>query len=500
MPSDATSLPTNNDATYADDASDPTVKIHQQLHDAHAAFSNTHPTDIDPHGDQLFATNLDTANRAWTATQISNAVIAAGTSLQVGSDGSLYIDIASAGSAPSPVGTITVGTITGTRVNLSWAAASGATSYTVEAKTSSGTTWSPFGTVTGTTVTVTGLTRETAYNFRVTAFNTTGAAAPSTPANATTIYRPLLGWSANDIPGMTNEIVGTWMARDTYQRLARGEWLPYDTDYNRYMANKVGGGAADIGVPLVPWDLVGKSSAEMGGTSVTSLDQLYDYVTANGALTGVSDNSGVAVTTTDAMFTAMGKRLAVLGPAKCYLRVQWEYNLQTFTGSKFIAAWQRAIPLIRSGFAAAAATGQTMQVVFCPSLAGAGTNWASFYPGDAYVDIIGVDAYGQVWGTTTPSQSTLLASVNGSLNEISTFAAAHSKGVSMGEWGNMAIKTQGVTDSQGRGDEPAYIDAVLTWARTNRAVYLCYYNTAAIGVGQTLANTPNSLTHLLAAV
>lgn len=49
----ATNLPTDIDATYPD--RDPGDKYHQQVHDAIHAYTNSHDTAPDPHGDRAYA-------------------------------------------------------------------------------------------------------------------------------------------------------------------------------------------------------------------------------------------------------------------------------------------------------------------------------------------------------------------------------------------------------------------------------------------------------------
>jgi hypothetical protein len=70
--SDSTSLATNNDTLFPDDPSDPSRKLHQQIHDALATYTNNHSTNTDPHGD-----------RAYTDAQIAAAALSGLTTTQV---------------------------------------------------------------------------------------------------------------------------------------------------------------------------------------------------------------------------------------------------------------------------------------------------------------------------------------------------------------------------------------------------------------------------------
>jgi len=161
---------------------------------------------------------------------------------------------------------------------------------------------------------------------------------------------------------------------------------------------------------------------------------------------------------------------------------------------KFIAAWNRAIPLIRAGFAAratAASRAQSMYIVFCPISDGA--DYTAFYPDNANVDVIGLDVYGAKWGTVIPTSSELLAHVQAYLDTLTTFATSKNKPMALGEWANWQTATVGNTTSHGRGDFPEYINQIFDWATAHNVAYLCYFNLSDGGVGQTMANTPLSL-------
>jgi Glycosyl hydrolase family 26 len=289
---------------------------------------------------------------------------------------------------------------------------------------------------------------------------------PSVPAST------LVGWSGNAIPGLQQQIIGTWMARSTWTNLAQGQWMAFNSEYRAYVA-KDPGGAADVGVPLIPTD------------EGVAFNKLLD-VTISGAQ--------------DATYRSMGAELATNGPATVYARLFWEMNQWTYTmdPSKFQAAWIHAVPLIREGFSSVARPGQKLFIVFSPI--SDGKDFTEFYPGDNFVDVIAPDVYGTIWGTTEPAASTLLTVIKRYLYTYSAFAAAHHKPVGLGEWGNMSVQPQGKPSSQGRGDFPGYVDLVLAWAAKMHAAYLVYFNLPDAGVGQTLSNTPNSLRDMTEAV
>lgn len=88
---------------------------------------------------------------------------------------------------PTQVVGLTAGTATGSTQPLTWTAAAGATTYTVEYRL--GGTADPYTAVTGltgTTYTVTGLSPVTSYQYRVTAVNAAGSGTPSTTLTTAT--------------------------------------------------------------------------------------------------------------------------------------------------------------------------------------------------------------------------------------------------------------------------------------------------------------------------
>lgn len=93
--------------------------------------------------------------------------------------------------APDAPTGLTSTSVAGTSVGLTWSApvnsgTAAVSSYKVEWKKSSVTTWSS-GSVTGTAATVSGLTSGTAYNFRVSAVSADGTSAASSVLNVTTL-------------------------------------------------------------------------------------------------------------------------------------------------------------------------------------------------------------------------------------------------------------------------------------------------------------------------
>ncbi|MGA2527537.1 MAG: glycosyl hydrolase [Acidimicrobiales bacterium] len=95
---------------------------------------------------------------------------------------------------------------------------------------------------------------------------------------------------------------------------------------------------------------------------------------------------------------------------------------------------------------------------------------ADFYPGNAYVDIIGVDAYDQT-GVSIPlvGQSGRFAALAGEpdgLYAVEAFASAHGKPLSIPEWGT--VSTQ--------GDDPDYVTNIGNFIASHDVAYQSWFN------------------------
>lgn len=113
------------------------------------------------------------------------------------------------------------------------------------------------------------------------------------------------------------------------------------------------------------------------------------------------------------------------------------------------------------------------------------TSFDSLYPGDSYVDYIGLNVYDVWWAhpSATPSarwQNTLTTKMG--INEHKTFARNHNKPVTYPEWG---LYKKGDSYAGG-GDSPYFIDRMKELTAT--ANYHAYFNTD--WGGGTLDNFP----------
>ena len=122
-----------------------------------------------------------------------------------------------------------------------------------------------------------------------------------------------------------------------------------------------------------------------------------------------------------------------------------------------------------------------------------GYSVAAAYPGNAYVDVIGLDAYDQTWATPqTPTNAWSQTDAPRPLTAAQQFASAHGKPLAFPEWG-VAIRS----DGHGLGDDPYFINQMAAWMENpaNDVTYETYFDDNSGGVNSLITggSFPNSL-------
>jgi len=181
-------------------------------------------------------------------------------------------------------------------------------------------------------------------------------------------------------------------------------------------------------------------------------------------------------------FRLLARRLVAHGQGTATLRVGPEFNGRWFkwtmvvpNGSTLYARfWRQIVTTMR------AVPGARFKFDWAPN---AGTAWvgngkrqlsaAKAYPGDAYVDYIGMDIYDQSWAvhhkSPTKRWSEFLNQKDG-LKWHARFAAARNKPMSFPEWG--LVKRR---DNHGGGDNPYFIAQMHEWIQAHQIAYHLYF-------------------------
>jgi beta-mannanase len=96
---------------------------------------------------------------------------------------------------------------------------------------------------------------------------------------------------------------------------------------------------------------------------------------------------------------------------------------------------------------------------------------SDFYPGNDYVDIVGIDAYDQGVTAGQPRWQTIYTRPEG-IADVLSFANGHGKPLSIPEWG---LSAPGL--GSGGGDDPSYVNGIGALVRDNNVAYQSYFFT-----------------------
>lgn len=163
-----------------------------------------------------------------------------------------------------------------------------------------------------------------------------------------------------------------------------------------------------------------------------------------------------------------------------FVRLDWEmnadfypdWNVPAVTAAQFIASWRHVYELFQQQGAGNAA------FVWCPNLwnGPGGLSPDTWYPGDAYVDWLGVDAYPQ------SAVDSFILGGPGGLNDTAAFAVQHGKPLMIAEW----------APALPQPDTTAAMDLIFQFAAAHPQTVkaLVYFDFDTGGKDYTLADHP----------
>ncbi|WDV51825.1 glycosyl hydrolase [Streptomyces coeruleorubidus] len=158
----------------------------------------------------------------------------------------------------------------------------------------------------------------------------------------------------------------------------------------------------------------------------------------------------------DGHYRRLAERLVALGVPDTVLVLGWEMNGTTYAHrcgpdpEAWKAYWNRIVNAMRS------VTGQQFRFDFAPSRGRDAIPWTECYPGDATVDIIGMDSYDQPQGLSFEGQVTEPYGLQDHVD----FAKEHGKPISYPEWGLFR-----------NGDNAEYMRRMLAWIDEHKPLY-----------------------------
>lgn len=176
----------------------------------------------------------------------------------------------------------------------------------------------------------------------------------------------------------------------------------------------------------------------------------------------------------NAEWEKFGRSVAAKYP-DAYIRIGWEMNINDWyfkatpeTAEQWKQAFIHAVNSLRKA-------SSKFRIVFNPN-AGPGQTGTEdatiFYPGDQYVDLIGIDAYDWWPGYTSEQNIAYHRDQKYGWNWWLDFAKKHNKKFCLPEWGIAAA------NPNSGGDNPMYINFVYSWLKQNKdwIEFECYFH------------------------
>jgi hypothetical protein len=246
---------------------------------------------------------------------------------------------------------------------------------------------------------------------------------------------------------------------------ASGAYLPNDTQ---------AGAAAFAAWRGHPLDVVEDWSARATWSDITSPTWLYQQWqgTPNTMVFGVAmlpeGVAGVSLKACasgsyNAHWREFGSVISSYGLGRSIIRLGWEFNGDWYVWSAtqpkaWAKCWQQIVTSARS-----TAPGLRWDWNVNRGVSGGLANPALAYPGNAYVNIVGVDSYDNWPPATTPAGWQTQLNGSQGLNYWLTFAKAHGKPLSVPEWANVS------SGPSNGGDDPAYVNDMRSFFAANAA-------------------------------
>jgi hypothetical protein len=197
----------------------------------------------------------------------------------------------------------------------------------------------------------------------------------------------------------------------------------------------------------------------------------------------------------DGYFVALSKTLVASGQGSSIIRLGYEFNEQSFPWTalgqpaNFITYWRQIVTSMRS------VPGANFRFVWNPYIGG-DADLANYYPGNAYVELVGLDVYEESNGNIPDKTSEFsgLETEPYGLDWLASFAATHSKSTVLPQWGIGAAPSQSsdaISVKRGGGSDDGdatFVSDMLQWISSHGVVEATYwdYGLGAVGSG---ANT-----------
>lgn len=263
----------------------------------------------------------------------------------------------------------------------------------------------------------------------------------------------------------------------------RASGLPFDSGaFTGQSSARAAALAADRGAPLDVVSVFASDSSvseEAKGWWVESAPSGFSGTLAIGVPLWPLDSSvdAAARGDLDPMYRQIATELRDAGFSNSYVRLSWEMNIPSTYDSATVANQTQWVAAFRRAATQFKSVSSDFRIVFNPNLGDGqtGIEAEDVWPGDDYVDVVGVDAYD--WWPAYNSDANWQLHFAGShgLNFWMTYARAHGKKFALPEWAVVDA------DPQAGGDDPRYVDYMYTYLRDNagEVAYESYYDEPA---------------------
>ncbi|HEY0935165.1 MAG TPA: glycosyl hydrolase [Trebonia sp.] len=252
-----------------------------------------------------------------------------------------------------------------------------------------------------------------------------------------------------------------------------------------------------------PWQLSNWKGSPF--TMVWGVPMLPCGAPATQCAANVSDYNLVAGGGADGYFQTLARHLVSAGFGTSYIRLGWEFNadwmgwgicnpqgtgLSSWAGD-FVPAFRNIVTSMR------AVTGADFKFIWNPidssNASCPGASLENFYPGDSYVDMVSLDTYDGIGGTTgdaarwtdlrngvnaggwtavKPAAASGQSFAGYGMDWLAAFGQQHAKEIGLPEWGLNASGANG-----GGGDDAYFVTQVAGWIKAHATGPTIFWNT-----------------------
>ncbi len=192
-------------------------------------------------------------------------------------------------------------------------------------------------------------------------------------------------------------------------------------------------------------------------------------------------------------FATLARAMVAAGQGSSIIRLGWEFNGIWFPwgasghAGQFVAYWRQIVTTMRS------VPGADFTFEWNPSRGDLGAgNLAAFYPGNKYVDYVGLDVFDVEWQSYPGAKAEFSHIEAGpyGLDWLAAFSKQHNKPMVFPEWGlgwGQSNNGAAVTGSGavGGGDNSVFITDMTRWFATHRVFEATYWDFGSSSVAGT---------------